>query len=84
MAQQQRRHGGHQRRQDDDPHGVISVSYTHLDYLRASFSPSSQTRLDKRFDEVRNAPLLVLDDLGTESATAWAREKLYQLSLIHI
>ena len=50
-----------------------------LDYLRASFSPSSQTRLDKRFDEVRNAPLLVLDDLGTESATAWAREKLYQL-----
>lgn len=50
-----------------------------LDYLRASFSPSSQARLDKRFDEVKNAPLLVLDDLGTESATAWAREKLYQL-----
>lgn len=50
-----------------------------LDYLRASFSPSSQSRLDKRFDEVRSAPLLVLDDLGTESATAWAREKLYQL-----
>jgi DNA replication protein DnaC len=34
---------------------------------------------DRRFDEVRNAPLLVLDDLGTQSATAWAREKLYQL-----
>ena len=50
-----------------------------LDYLRASFSPSSQARLDKRFDEVKNAPLLVLDDLGTESATAWAREKVYQL-----
>lgn len=50
-----------------------------LDYLRASFSPSSQSRLDKRFDEVKSAPLLVLDDLGTESATAWAREKLYQL-----
>lgn len=50
-----------------------------LDYLRASFSPNSNTRLDKRFDEVKNAPLLVLDDLGTESATAWAREKLYQL-----
>jgi DNA replication protein DnaC len=28
---------------------------------------------------VRKAPLLILDDLGTESATAWAREKLYQL-----
>ncbi len=50
-----------------------------LDHLRASFSPSSQSRLDKRFDEVKSAPLLVLDDLGTESATAWAREKLYQL-----
>lgn len=50
-----------------------------LDYLRASFSPSSQSRLDKRFDEVKSASLLVLDDLGTESATAWAREKLYQL-----
>ena len=50
-----------------------------LDYLRASFNPSSQARLDKRFDEVKNAPLLVLDDLGTESATAWAREKVYQL-----
>ncbi len=50
-----------------------------LDYLRASFSPNSHSRLDKRFDEVKRAPLLVLDDLGTESATAWAREKLYQL-----
>ncbi len=50
-----------------------------LDHLRASFNPSSQSRLDKRFDEVKSASLLVLDDLGTESATAWAREKLYQL-----
>jgi DNA replication protein DnaC len=37
------------------------------------------TSYDKRFDEVRKAPLLVLDDLGTESATQWAMEKLYQL-----
>lgn len=50
-----------------------------LDYLRASFNPASTIRLDKRFDEVKTAPLLVLDDLGTESATAWAREKMYQL-----
>ncbi len=50
-----------------------------LDHLRASFNPSSGTRYDKRFDEVRTAPLLVLDDLGTESATPWAREKLYQV-----
>lgn len=50
-----------------------------LDHLRATFNPSSGARLDKRFDEVKTAALLVLDDLGTESATAWAREKLYQL-----
>ena len=50
-----------------------------LDHLRATFNPSSNVRLDKRFDEVKSAPFLVLDDLGTESATAWAREKLYQL-----
>jgi DNA replication protein DnaC len=50
-----------------------------LDHLRATFSPTSQARFDKRFEEVRMAPLLVLDDLGTESASPWAQEKLYQL-----
>jgi DNA replication protein DnaC len=50
-----------------------------LDHLRATFNPASGIRYDKVFDEVKTAPLLVLDDLGTESATAWAREKLYQL-----
>jgi DNA replication protein DnaC len=50
-----------------------------LDHLRATFSPSSQTTFDRRFDEIRTAPLLVLDDLGTQSMTPWVREKLYQL-----
>ncbi len=50
-----------------------------LDHLRATFNPNSPTPYDKRFDEVRKSPLLVLDDLGTESATPWAEEKLYQL-----
>ena len=50
-----------------------------LDYLRAAFNPNSLQPFDKRFDEVRNAQLLVLDDLGTHSATPWAQEKLYQL-----
>jgi DNA replication protein DnaC len=50
-----------------------------LDHLRATFSPSSPIRFDKRFEEVRTAPLLILDDLGTESASPWAQEKLYQL-----
>lgn len=50
-----------------------------LDHLRAAFSPTSTTSLDRRFDEVRTDPLLILDDLGTQSMTPWVREKLYQL-----
>jgi len=50
-----------------------------LDHLRATFNPSSSVSYDRRFDEVRTAPLLILDDLGTQSATPWAKEKLYQL-----
>ena len=50
-----------------------------LDHLRATFSPNSSTSLDHRFDEVRTADLLILDDLGTQSTTPWAKEKLYQL-----
>jgi DNA replication protein DnaC len=50
-----------------------------LDHLRATFSPQSPLSYDKLFEQVRRAPLLILDDLGTESATKWAREKLYQL-----
>ena len=50
-----------------------------LDYLRAAFAPNSSVSLDKRFNEIRTARLLILDDLGTQSATPWAREKIYQL-----
>lgn len=50
-----------------------------LDDLRETFDPSSGAAYDERFEEIRNAQLLVLDDLGTENATPWAREKLYQL-----
>ncbi len=50
-----------------------------LDHLRATFSPSSNMRYDRRFDEIKTTPLLVLDGLGTQSATPWASEKLYQL-----
>jgi DNA replication protein DnaC len=50
-----------------------------LDHLRATFSPESTTTYDQRFEEIRSAPLLVLDDLGTQATTPWVREKLYQL-----
>jgi DNA replication protein DnaC len=50
-----------------------------LDHLRATFSPSSTVRYDRRFDEIKTARLLILDGLGTQSMTPWAREKIYQL-----
>jgi DNA replication protein DnaC len=50
-----------------------------LDHLRSSFSPDSEVPYDEFFDNVRNAPLLVLDDLGAQSGTTWAKEKLDQL-----
>lgn len=50
-----------------------------LDHLRATSNPASEVRYDQLFDTVRSVELLILDDLGTESATPWAREKLYQL-----
>ncbi len=50
-----------------------------LDHLRATFSPNSSVSYDRLFEQVRSAPLLIFDDLGTQSATPWAREKLYQI-----
>lgn len=50
-----------------------------LDHLRATFDPSAHVDYDERFATIRNAPLLVLDDLGTENATPWAQEKLFQI-----
>ncbi|MBI2980262.1 MAG: ATP-binding protein [Chloroflexi bacterium] len=50
-----------------------------LDHLRSSFSPDSEMPYDEFFEQVRNAPLLILDDLGAQSSTPWAKEKLEQL-----
>ena len=50
-----------------------------LDWLRVAFNPQSPGAFDDRFDQVRNAPLLILDDLGAHSGTPWADEKLFQL-----
>ena len=50
-----------------------------LDHLRATYAPHSTVRFDRRFEEVRTAPLLILDELGTQNMTPWVREKLNQL-----
>ena len=50
-----------------------------LDHLRSTFSPESTVSYDQLFEEVKNTPLLILDDFGEQSTTPWAQEKLYQV-----
>ena len=69
--------GNYRKGMGDDP--IFSVVPDLLDHLRATFSPTSNASYDEMFNRVRSAPLLILDDLGTQSATPWAREKLYQI-----
>lgn len=61
----------------DDP--IFAVVPDLLDHLRATFSPTSTISYDNVFSQIRTAPLLILDDLGTQNATPWAREKLFQV-----
>lgn len=51
-----------------------------LDYLRQTFSPNSSTSFDARFQQVKDAPLLILDDLGAvDQNKSWVKEKLLQI-----
>ncbi len=49
-----------------------------LDALRFAYG-AEDTTFEERFDQIRNAKLLVLDDFGTQNATGWAQEKLFQI-----
>ena len=51
-----------------------------LDHLRASYDATDDDLgYDELFDQVRNAPLLLLDDIDAVAGTAWAKEKLFQV-----
>ncbi len=50
-----------------------------LDRIRRSFGADAELPYSEFFDQVKNAPLLVLDDLGVQSGTPFAKEKLDQL-----
>jgi DNA replication protein DnaC len=50
-----------------------------LDHLRAAFAPTATEVYDKLFARMREAEVLVLDDLGAQQSTPWANEKLFQL-----
>lgn len=50
-----------------------------LDYFRYTFDPRSRVTMESILEEVKTAPLLILDDLGQEHNSPWAEEKLYQI-----
>ena len=60
-------------------HTYFAIAPDLLDHLRAAYAPSERSSYDDRFEAVRTVPLLIVDDLGTENTTPWAREKLYQI-----
>ncbi len=49
-----------------------------LDYLRRGFS-ADDGRSHDAFDEMKTAPLLILDDLDTQTGIPWVRDRLFQL-----
>jgi len=49
-----------------------------LDSLRMAYG-SEETTYEERFEQIRSAHLLILDDFGTQNATQWAQEKLFQI-----
>jgi DNA replication protein DnaC len=63
-------------------HGLSAFFQTvpeFLDHLRSAFAPGSEMPYDELFNKVCNTPLLILDDLGVQNSTSWAKEKLDQL-----
>jgi len=51
-----------------------------LDYLKSTFRPNTEVSFDRRFYEIRTAPLLILDGFKESNmGSAWAEDKLHQL-----
>ena len=50
-----------------------------LDRLRKTYSRGDESDFYTLFEAVRNAEILILDDLGQQNMTDWALEKIYQL-----
>jgi DNA replication protein DnaC len=62
-------------------HGDVVLFITSpdlLDHLRGSYDSQGES-YDETFERIKTCDLLILDDLGAENPSAWAREKLFQL-----
>lgn len=51
----------------------------YLDVLRTSYEKTSQQTFGEIFQPALSWPVLVIDDLGAERQTEWAREKVYEI-----
>lgn len=50
-----------------------------LDHLRSAFSPNNEIGYDELFEQIKDSPLLILDNLNYNATTAWSKGKLDQL-----
>lgn len=67
----------HQSAEDGIP-GMFVVVPELLTRIREGYR-AGDDRADSIIDAAKNTPLLVLDDLGAEKASAWVQEQLYML-----
>ena len=67
-------------RLDRDEPAYFTVVPDLLDKLRGAYEPAEgEPGFDALFEQVRTAPLLVLDDIDAAAFGDWAREKLFQI-----
>ena len=67
---------------DDSKNAETPVKFVNIvelfDSLRRAFDKSDNEN-GNLLDELKKAPLLILDDLGAEKPTGWTAERLYEL-----
>lgn len=47
-----------------------------LNDLKASFNSRIKTEFDTKYNSIRKAPILLIDDIGAESVTSWSRDDI--------
>lgn len=68
--------GAYYRLRDAEVAALYSVTPKLLETLRAGFKDDTYIQ---RLEQVRAAPALIIDDLGTESRTQWTDERMFDL-----
>jgi DNA replication protein DnaC len=59
---------------------IMADVSTLLDYFKETFRPNPDVSFDRRFYEIRTAPLLILDGFKESNMNSnWAEDKLYQI-----